>query len=80
MQRFHFGKIPIWELNRLKRFALLTQLVEYHTFNVRGEGSSPSGRTFIVLTLSSVGRAAFIVITLVAVTSKECCRLELLQF
>lgn len=29
---------------------------------------------------SSVGRAAFIVHTLVAVTSKECCRLELLQF
>ena len=25
MQRFHFGKILIWELNRLMRFALLAQ-------------------------------------------------------
>ena len=33
MKRFYFGKIPIWGLNRLKRFALLAQLVEQRAFN-----------------------------------------------
>lgn len=45
MKRFYFGKIPIWGLNRLKRFALLAQLVEQRAFNPWVLGSSPKGRT-----------------------------------
>lgn len=32
MKRSYFGKIPIWELNRLMRFALLAQLVDARAF------------------------------------------------
>ena len=45
MKRSYFGKIPIWELNRLKRFALLAQLAEQRAFNPWVLGSNPRGRT-----------------------------------
>lgn len=48
MKRSYFGKIPIWELNGQKRFALLAQQVEQRAFNPWVLGSSPKGRTIFI--------------------------------